>query len=123
MILVDSSIWVDHLRAGDEELMSLLRREEVLTHPFIIGEVALGNLRQRETDLGLMQDLPSIEAAADQEVLQLINGQRLFGLGIGYVDAHLLAALRLIAGSLLWTRNRRMAEAARRLGLALKLPH
>ncbi len=68
-------------------------------HPFIVGEIALGNLRQRETDLRLMQDLPSIETAADQEVLRLINGQRLSGLGIGYVDAHLLAAVRLMGGA------------------------
>jgi len=111
MILVDTSIWVDHLQAGDEELAFLLQGEEVLAHPFVIGEIALGHLRHREIDLATLHDLPAAPVAMDHEVLDLIDRNRLFGVGIGYVDAHLLAAVQL-TGALLWTRDRRLAEVA-----------
>jgi predicted nucleic acid-binding protein len=123
VILVDSSIWVDHLRAGDEELAGLLRAEEVLMHPFVIGEIALGHLRRREADLALLHDLPVAALATDEEVLNLINSHRLFGTGIGYVDVHLLAAVRLTPRVILWTRDRRLAAAANLLGVGLRLPH
>lgn len=97
MILVDASIWVDHLRAGDERLIALLNNGEVLGHPFVTGELALGNLRQRDAFLSDLRALPRAVVASDEEVLRLINRQMLFGRGIGYVDAHLLAAARLTA--------------------------
>ncbi len=118
MILVDTSVWVDHLRHGDERLAALLEREGVLMHPFVIGELALGHLRQRDLIVTSLQDLPQARVAADDEVLRFIGERRLFGLGIGYVDAHLLAAARLAAGATLWTRDARLLGAARRLGLA-----
>lgn len=118
MILVDTSIWVDHLRSGDKTLANLLDGAEVLTHPFVIGEIALGNLRRRAIVLSAMQDLPRAVVATEHEVLALVDRDALFGIGIGYVDAHLLAATRLTAGASLWTRDGRLRDAANRLRLA-----
>ena len=117
MILVDSSIWVDHLRRGDATLARLLDDGRVLAHPFVVGELALGSLRQRELILMALQNLPQAMVASDTEVLRFINQQALYGLGIGYVDAHLLASARLTAGGSLWTRNKRLQAVAHRLGL------
>jgi predicted nucleic acid-binding protein len=118
MILVDTSVWVDHLRAVDQALVRLLENGEVLTHPFVIGELALGILRQRELILNMLLDLPHGPVASNQEVLQFIDRHRLFNSGIGYVDVHLLAAAQLMADTTLWTRDKRLGESARRLGLA-----
>lgn len=118
MILADTSIWIDHLRAGDEALAGLLEAGAVLAHPHIIGELALGHLSQRGVVLGALSDLPQAEVAADIEVLHFIEQHALFGQGIGYVGAHLLAATRLSAGATLWTRDRRLHAVADRLGLA-----
>jgi hypothetical protein len=118
VILVDTSVWVDHLRAGDKALTDLLDTGRVLAHPFVIGELALGHLRQSELLLSFLQDLPQATVAMDQEVLHFIHRHALSGLGIGYVDAHLLAATRLTVGASLWTRDKRLLAAAERLGLA-----
>ena len=118
MILVDTSVWVDHLRARDRMLADLLDAGRVLTHPFVIGELALGNLRQRDLIVDALRDLPPASVATDREVLQFIDRNALFGLGIGYVDAHLLAATRLTANTVLWTRDKRLFLAADRLSLA-----
>ena len=123
MILVDTSVWVDHLRAGDEALARLLSLEQVLAHPFVTGELALGNLGNRATVLEALLGLPQAQAATDAEVLQLIGAQELFGNGIGYVDAHLLASARLTPGTLLWTRDRRLMQAGVRLGLNAQTLH
>ena len=123
MILVDTSVWIEHLRSGDERLMTLLNGGEVLGHPFVLGELALGNLRQRAAFLSDLQDLPQATVASDDEVLGLINRQTLFGRGIGYVDAHLLAAARLSADGKLWTHDRPLQAVAAELGLATGLPH
>lgn len=123
MILVDTSVWIDHLRSGETMLAGLLDDGEVLSHPFIIGELALGNLRQRESVLADLLRLPQASAASDAEVLHLIQGERLFGIGIGYVDAHLLAATRLTQGASLWTRDQRLSAAAERLSLAARVVH
>ena len=106
MILVDTSVWVEHLHTGNEELAALLNGGEVLGHPFVIGELALGNLRPRDPFLSDLRDLPQAIVASDEDVLHLVDRQALFGRGIGHVDAHLLAAARLTAGSKLWTRDR-----------------
>ena len=121
MILVDTSVWVDHLRAGDRALAGLLEAGKVLAHPFVIGELALGSLPQRDQVLRGLQDLPQANVATSREVLRFIEGHRLFGLGVGYVDAHLLASVKLTAGANLWTRDRRLGRAADRLGLAMRL--
>jgi predicted nucleic acid-binding protein len=122
VILVDTSVWVDHLQAGDETLKSLLEDGHVLGHPFVIGEIALGNLRQRDLILDTLRELPQAAVASDGEVLRFIDRQALFGRGIGYVDAHLLAAVRLTADARLWTRDRRLQAVAIQLGLATALP-
>ena len=118
MILVDTSVWVGHLRARERPLAELLDAGRVLTHPFVIGELALGDLRQRDLIINALRDLPPASVATDQEVLRFIDQNVLFGLGIGYIDAHLLAATRLTAGALLWTRDKRLVRVADRLGLA-----
>ena len=120
MILVDTSVWVDHLRATDNQLVSLLSKGEVLVHPFVIGEIALGNLHQRAVVLGALRNLPRAITAEDDEVLRFIGDEALAGLGVGYVDAHLLAATRLTPAASLWTRDRRLAAIAGKLSLATR---
>ena len=117
MILVDSSVWVDHLRQGDQRLVTLLEACQVLTHPFVVGEIALGSLKNREAILGSLKGLPQAATVTEEEVQQFIESNALFGLGIGYIDAHLLAAVRLNAGSQLWTRDKRLGAIANRMGL------
>jgi predicted nucleic acid-binding protein len=123
MILVDTSVWVDHLRRDDTRLAGLLDTGGILSHTFVIGELALGDLRQRDLVLATLQDLPQASVATDREVLHFIGRHALFGLGIGYVDAHLLASVRLTAGATLWTRDKRLLGVAERLGLAADRLH
>ncbi len=118
MILVDTSVWIDHLRQRDERLSALLDQGQVLAHPFVIGELALGNLRNRDAIIGALQDLPQAPIATDAEVLGFITGNALHGMGIGYIDAHLLAATRLAPGAMLWTRDKRLLAVGMKLGLA-----
>jgi predicted nucleic acid-binding protein len=122
LILVDTSVWIDHLRADNAALKRLLNAGRVLMHPFIIGELALGRMRQRETILAALSDLPRAELATDPEVLGFIDREALFGRGIGYVGAHLLASVRLTAGAQLWTRDARLRDVGEELGLAMT-PH
>ena len=121
MIIVDTSVWIDHLRNGDTVLANLLGSGRVLAHSFITGEIALGSLRRRDAVLGSLSDLPQATLASDDEVLMLIEREKLYGIGIGYVDTHLLAAARLTAGTLIWTRDRRLQQASVRLGLSADL--
>lgn len=123
MILVDTSIWIDHWRSGNERLTRLLEASQVLVHPFVVGELALGNLLHRQQVLNALQDLPQATSATDVEVLGFIDQAALAGSGIGYIDAHLLAAVRLTAGAQLWTRDKRLLEAGVRLGLAYLAAH
>jgi predicted nucleic acid-binding protein len=118
VILVDTSIWVDHLRADNMDLAAMLGAGMVLAHPFVIGELALGNLRQRKAILTALSDLPHADIATDAEVLTFVDRHALFGRGIGYIDTHLLAAVRLTAGAKLWTNDRRLHGVADELGLA-----
>jgi predicted nucleic acid-binding protein len=123
VILVDTSVWADHLRHGDERLAALLEHQTVLTHPQVIGELALGQLRHRDAVLSELMELPRANVASDDEVLRLIERETLYGRGLGYVDAHLLAATRLTPGALIWTRDRRLRSAAEKLSLAVRLSH
>ncbi len=118
MILDDTSVWIDHLRTGDKALAALLDMGMVLAHPFVIGELALGNPHQRQVVLKALADLPHASVATDSEVLHFIERRALSGLGIGYIDAHLLAAVKLTAGAELWTNDKRLHEVAVQLGLA-----
>jgi predicted nucleic acid-binding protein len=118
MILADTSVWVDHLRKADRDLGRLLDATQILVHPFVVGELALGILRQRDVILAALRDLPQATVASDREVLEFIEVRKLSGSGIGYVDAHLLAATKLSSGAVLWTRDRRFHEVAERLGVA-----
>jgi predicted nucleic acid-binding protein len=118
VILVDTSVWVDHLRLNDDVLARLLETGEVLTHSFVIGELALGDLRQRKVITHALSKLPRAIAATDDEVLHFIDRHGLFGRGVGYVDAHLLAAARLTAGASVWTKDRRLHDVASGLGLS-----
>jgi len=123
VILVDTSVWIEHLRSASAILTELLGDGQVLVHPFVLGELALGSLRQRDVFLSDLRDLPQAIVASDGEVLSLIDRRTLFGRGIGYVDAHLLAAARLTAGSKLWTHDRRLQAVAAQLDLAAVLSH
>ena len=118
MVLVDTSVWVAHLRAGDADLADLLNAGQVLSHPFVIGELAMGNLRDRAGLLADLGRLPAAEVATDAEVRALIEREALHGLGIGYVDAHLLASACLTRDARLWTQDRRLADIATRMGVA-----
>lgn len=118
MILVDTSIWVDHLRDNDGALQRLLHVGQVLGHPWVIGEIALGQLRQRHEVIALLNGLPTASVATTHEMLALIDRRELMGRGIGYVDLQLLAATQLTADATLWTRDKRLAASAARLGLA-----
>jgi predicted nucleic acid-binding protein len=117
VILVDTSVWIDHLRKANAKLSARLDDSGVLTHPFIVGELALGHLRKREAVLRDLTNLPLVTTATDAEVLRFIENERLFGRGIGYVDAHLLASARLTPGTRLWTKDKRLHAIAARLNL------
>ena len=123
MILVDTSVWIDHLARGDAGLQGLLEEGEVLMHPYIVAEIALGSLNQRDQTVDALQALPEIPLASHREVMAFLNHERLFGVGIGYVDLHLLAATRLANGCRLWTRDRRLLQAAIKLELAAFSTH
>ena len=116
MIVVDTAVWVDHLRDGDRELAGLLEHGRVLGHPWVTGELALGSLRARAEILRLLGELPQAQVATDAELLAFI-GRHELRLGVGYVDAQLLAATKL-TDAVLWTRDRRLHAAAERLGVA-----
>lgn len=119
MILVDTSVWVDHLRGADLALAALLEARQILTHPYVIGELALGSLRNRGVVISALTDLPSAIVADNSEVMAFIQRNALFGRGIGYVDVHLLAAARLTAGASLWTNDKRLKAVAETLGLSM----
>ena len=118
MILADTSIWIDHLRTGDERLADLLNSSLVFTHPLVIGELACGNLHKRDDVLRLLSDLPQAPVASQEEVLYFIERNNLMGQGIGYIDAHLLVSVLLADTATIWTRDKRLQKVARKLKLA-----
>jgi predicted nucleic acid-binding protein len=117
VVLVDTSVWAQHINRGLDALVGLLEAGEVLAHPFVVGELAMGNLRRRDAVLHDLQDLPQALVASDAEALRFIERNRLFGSSLGYIDAHLLAAARLLPGTALWTFDKRLAAASARLGM------
>ncbi len=118
MILVDTSVWIDHLRSGEPALATVLEGGWVLMHPFVLGELACGNLKNRGEVLRLLEDLPVAPTATDPEVMGLIERRALMGRGIGYIDVHLLASTALADVGRLWTRDRRLGAVAVELELA-----
>ena len=118
MMLVDTSVWVDHLRNGAPALAAALEQGSVLMHPFVLGELACGNLKNRGEVLRLLGDLPAAPLATDPEALDYIERRALMGRGIGYVDVHLLASAVLAGAARLWTRDKRLAAVAADLKLA-----
>lgn len=121
VILVDSLVWIDHLRKGEPTLEELLNAGRVMLHPFIIGEMACGNLKDRQEILSLLKNLPAIPCACEEEVLFFIESQGLMGKGIGTIDAHLLSSISLSGTGFLWTRDRRLPEIADSLDLSFKI--
>lgn len=114
MILADTSVWIDHFRRGNPTLGALLAKGRIVCHPFIVGELALANLRNRAEILTHLKRLPQLLVASHDEVLAFVERRRLSGLGIGWVDVHLLAAV-LLAGARLWALDARLARVARRV--------
>jgi predicted nucleic acid-binding protein len=123
VILVDTSVWVDHLRTTDPVLGQLLEDRRVLTHPFVMGELAMGHLKPRAAIMRELQNLPRAKIARDEEVLDFVEREKLFGLGLGYVDVHLVASVRLTPDATLWTRDRQLTATATRLSLNAKILH
>lgn len=119
MILVDTSVWVDHLRGGVPRLAALLQKGGVLIHPWVIGELACGNLQNRRHVIELLQGMPAATVASHPEVLMMVERHQLMGRGIGYIDAHLLAAARL-SNCALWSHDRRLAVMAAEQGIDVR---
>ncbi|MCY3913336.1 MAG: type II toxin-antitoxin system VapC family toxin [Chloroflexi bacterium] len=122
MIVVDTAVWIDHLRGAETRLSPLLHDNQVLVHPMVVGELACGHLRNRAEVLRLLGELPPAPVADDQEVLAFIEHHRLMGCGIGYIDAHLLAATAIAASAHLWTIDQRLMKVAVDLGLSKYRP-
>ncbi len=118
MILADTSVWLDHLRAGDKDLSMLLTATRIMMHPFVLGEIACGNLGNRTVVLKLLAVLPGVTVATGSETLYFIERQALMGRGIGYIDAQLLAAVSLTPHTRLWTRDKKLDNISRGLNLA-----
>ena len=116
MTLVDTSVWIDHLRVGNRMLRSLLENGEVVAHPFVVGELACGTLRNRKEILTLLQALPEAQIAEHEEVMRVVECEHLYGQGIGWIDAHLLASARLSRAAL-WTLDRHLSKIASQLNL------
>jgi hypothetical protein len=117
MVLVDTSVWVKHLRNGDIALADLLDDGDVLCHPFIVGELACGNLKNRAEILALLQALPMAPIAQHGEVMRFLEDNRLMGKGLGFIDLHLLAS-SVLSGIRLWTLDKRLHQVSLKLGLA-----
>lgn len=122
MILVDTSIWIDHFRHGDTELQTIIEDDRLLCHLAIIGELALGSLRNRNDVINFLTAQREILVATHDEVMVMIDRHSIFSMGIGYTDAHLLASTLLDRRASLWTRDRRLASAAQKAGAALYSP-
>jgi predicted nucleic acid-binding protein len=117
LILADTSVWVDHLRSGNKELQNLLQQGQIVIHPFVIAELALGSLRERARTLALLDLLPQAQVAQSNEVRLTIEARRLYNFGIGLIGAQLIASALIHPSTLLWTRDKRLRKVAERFGL------
>lgn len=122
MILVDSSIWIDHFRSAVPLLQELIIERNVMSHPFVVGELAMGSLRDREIAIRSLSRLPRALVMDDDDVLALIARFKIYARGLGYIDAHLLASTRSTPAASIWTRDRRVQAVAEELGIAADLP-
>jgi predicted nucleic acid-binding protein len=116
MVLVDTSVWVSHLRHGNEELQKLLKEGEVVCHPFVVGELACGNLKNRNEILTYLQSLAMTTLAEDEEVLKFIENNQLMGKGLGYIDVHLIASA-VLTNVLLWTLDKTLDKITEKVGI------
>jgi predicted nucleic acid-binding protein len=121
LILADTSIWIDHLRSGNEELRRWLNEGRIIIHPFIVAELALGSLKERLITLALLDRLPQARVAQLNEVRTMIENRHLYSLGLGLTDAHLLASVFLDSSTRLWTRDKPLRKVAERLGIHVEL--
>jgi predicted nucleic acid-binding protein len=121
VILADTSVWIDHLRAGIDEMVDRLNRGQISVHPLVVAELALGNLRDRGRTLGLLDLLPQVREAQLREVRLLIESRTLYGFGMGIVDAHLIASVLITPATLLWTRDKQLRKVAEGLGIHANL--
>lgn len=117
MILADTSIWIDHLRSENEEMRKHLHQGEIVIHPFIIAELALGSLSRRTKTLELLDLLPQVRMPRLSEVRLMIEARRLYSKGIGLIDAHLIASVFVDSPTLLWTRDKPLRKVAENLGI------
>ena len=117
MILADTSIWVDHFRSGNRKLDAFLRKAQVVIHPFVVGELACGNLRKRAETLANLRKLPSLPVSSEDDVHYLLESRHLWGMGLGWVDMHLLTSA-LVSGHRLWTDDRALRSAAQLIEVA-----
>jgi len=122
VIVADTSVWIDHFRSGSSDLQSALNRGEIMIHPWIVAELALGSLRDRARTLAILDLLPQVRIATATEVRHLIEARRLYNLGIGLTDAHLIASALLNPPTLLWTRDKQLRNVADALQLHVNLP-
>lgn len=122
MILADTSVWIDHFRSGDKELQKALNQGQILIHPWIIAELALGSLRDRAKTLAMLDVLPQVPVARTNELRLLIEARRLYSLGIGLTDAHLITSVFISPPTLLWTREKQLRRVAEGLGIHASLP-
>ena len=122
MILADTSVWIDHLRSGNKDMRTHLDQGRIVIHPFIIAELALGSLKDRTKTLALLDLLPQVRVARLNELRITIEARRLYNLGIGLTDAHLIASVLIDSPTLLWTRDRRLRHVAENLGIQASLP-
>jgi predicted nucleic acid-binding protein len=121
MILADTSVWIDYLRSGNQEMQRHLSQGKIVIHPFIVAELALGSLHERTRTLALLDLLPQVRVAQLSEVRLAIEARRLYSLGIGLTDAHLIASVFINSPTLLWTRDKRLRNAAEGLGVHASL--
>ncbi len=122
MILADTSVWIDHLRSDNKEMRRHLAQGQIVIHPFIIAEIALGSLKDRTTTLALLDLLPQVPMARLTELRFTIEARRLYNLGIGLTDAHLIVSVLIDAPTLLWTKDKRLRQTAENLGIHADLP-
>jgi predicted nucleic acid-binding protein len=122
VIVADTSVWIDHLRFGNKQLRTVLDQGQILMHPFVIAELALGSLRDRTGTLALLDSLPQAQIAHIDEVRHLIETRRLYTLGIGMVDAHLIASVFINPGAVLWTMDKPLRKLAEAFGIDAGLP-